>query len=102
MLQKPKLVGRMTTWSIELSEFGLKYKGRWQMKAQFLVHFLIQHPQLVERYKCWNFSVEISSNKKGSGASIIFEGFDDITHEKAIWFNFETSSNEVEYEALIV
>jgi len=40
VLQRPKLVGRMTAWAVELSEFGLHYESRGPMKAQFLAEFL--------------------------------------------------------------
>ena len=42
-----------------------------------------------------------SSNKKGNGAGFILEGRDQITLQQAIRFNFETSNNQDEYEALI-
>lgn len=33
VIKKPKLVGRMTVWSIKLLEFGIKYEPRGPMKA---------------------------------------------------------------------
>lgn len=43
-----------------------------------------------------------SSNKRGSGAKIILEGPGQLTVEQSIWFGFETSNNQAEYDALIV
>jgi len=42
-----------------------------------------------------------SSNEKGSGAGIILEGPGDLTLEQSIRFEFKTSNNQAEYEALI-
>jgi len=44
VLQKPELAGRMTAWAVELLEFGLHYKSRGQMKAQFLAEFFTELP----------------------------------------------------------
>jgi len=43
-LRKPKLAGRMVTWSMELSVFGIKYEPRGPIKAQSLADFIIQMP----------------------------------------------------------
>jgi len=92
----------MTTWTVELSEFGIKYESRGPMKAQFLTDFLVELPHTAEKDDCWSLNVGRSSNKKGSDASLILEGPDDLTIEQAIRFGFETSNNQTEYEALIV
>jgi len=39
VLRKPELAGRMIGWSIELSEFGIKYEPRGPIKSQCLVDF---------------------------------------------------------------
>jgi len=44
VLQKPELAGRMTTWSIEFSEFRISFKDRGPMKAQFLADFIVDLP----------------------------------------------------------
>nr|KYP31477.1 hypothetical protein KK1_048196 [Cajanus cajan] len=33
ILRKPELAGRMIAWSVELSEFGIKYESRGPLKA---------------------------------------------------------------------
>jgi len=102
ILQKPELVGRMTTWAIELSEFGLLYEARGSMKAQFLAEFLTELPPVAEEKTVWLLSVDGSSNKRGSGADIILEGPGEVAVEQSIRFGFDTSNNQAEYEALIV
>ncbi|XP_020229044.1 uncharacterized protein LOC109810075 [Cajanus cajan] len=42
VLQKPDLAGRMMKWSVELSEFFIKYEPRGAIKAQALADFLIE------------------------------------------------------------
>ena len=44
ILRKPELVGRMVAWSMELSEYGIKYEPRGAIKAQSLADFIIQLP----------------------------------------------------------
>ncbi|XP_052171502.1 uncharacterized protein LOC127787482 [Diospyros lotus] len=50
----------------------------------------------------WTLSVDGASNIKGSGAGIILEGPDGLLIEQSLRFNFRTSNNQAEYEALIV
>nr|KYP34074.1 Transposon Ty3-G Gag-Pol polyprotein [Cajanus cajan] len=42
VLQKPDLAGRMMKWSIELSEFAIRYEPRGAIKAQVLADFLVE------------------------------------------------------------
>ena len=39
-INKPKAVGRMVQWEIELSQFDIKYHPRTAIKAQALVDFI--------------------------------------------------------------
>jgi len=101
VLQKPELAGRMTALAVELFEFGLRYESRGPMKAQFLAEFWIELPSITEKRASWLLSVDGSSNKKGSGAGIILEGPGQVVVKQSIRFEFETSNNQAEYEALI-
>jgi len=92
----------MTTLAIGLLEFGLSYESRGPMKAQFLVDFPTELPPHKENQDWWTLSVDGFSHKKESGKGVILEGSDNLAIEQAIRFNFETSNNQVEYEALIV
>nr|KYP74527.1 Transposon Ty3-I Gag-Pol polyprotein [Cajanus cajan] len=78
ILRKPELAGRMIAWSIELSEFGIRYESRGPLKAQYG-----------------------SSNSKGGGAGIILEGPNQITVEQSLKFGFKATNNQAEYEALL-
>ncbi|RDY10129.1 hypothetical protein CR513_05404, partial [Mucuna pruriens] len=46
-------------------------------------------------------SVDGSSNKKGSGVGVILEGPGGVLVEQSLCFNFQTSNNQAEYEALL-
>jgi len=101
ILQKPELAGRMTAWAVELSEFGLRCESRGPMKAQFLAEFLTELPLVIKERAVWLLSVDGSSSKKEGGAGVILEGHGHVAIEQSIRFEFETSNNQAEYEALI-
>jgi len=71
-LRKPELAGRMVAWSVELSEFGIKYEPRGAIKAQSLANFIIQLPTITQ-LEVWTLHVDGSSNKKVSGVGIVLE-----------------------------
>ena len=74
-------------------------------KAQVLVDFVVEMTKLEEEsviQREWTLYVDGSSNGKGSGAGIILEGPNDITLKYSLKFNFWATTNQVEYEALMV
>jgi len=42
ILHRPNLVGRMVTWAIELSKYGLQYQPRQALKVQCLGNFMVE------------------------------------------------------------
>jgi len=42
VLTKPNLAGQMIGWSVEFSEYGLKYKPRGPIKSQCLADFMVE------------------------------------------------------------
>ena len=91
----------MVAWSVELLEFGIRYEPRGMIKAQSLVDFIIQLPKTTCEQETWILYVDGSSNKKGSGAGIVLEGPRHFQIDTTLKFEFKTSNNQVEYEALI-
>ncbi|XP_017428868.1 uncharacterized protein LOC108336936 [Vigna angularis] len=78
ILRKPDLTCRMVFWSVELSEFGLRFEPRGSVKGQHfgtLTWMVPQTEEVEELALCWK--------------------------EEAITFRFQTSNNQAEYEALI-
>ena len=92
----------MVSWSIELSEFDIRYELRTAIKAQALVDFLVE---MVDGENTpeprWKLHVDGASNSKRSGAGAILEKEGEIIIELSIKFDFLISNNQVEYEALI-
>lgn len=102
VLRKPDLVGRMVSWSIELSEFGIVYEPRRPIKAQALSDFIVELAPLLEPTVWeWTLSIGGASNIKGSGAGVILEGPDGMMLDQSLHFGFKASNNQSEYEALI-
>ncbi|XP_020229889.1 uncharacterized protein LOC109810756 [Cajanus cajan] len=102
ILRKPDLAGRMTAWSVELSEYEIKYESRGALKAQCLADFIAElTPSVSLEDPSWTLHVDGSSNTKGSGAGIILEGPNDMMLELAIKFDFRATNNQAEYEALL-
>ncbi|XP_061373314.1 uncharacterized protein LOC133315664, partial [Gastrolobium bilobum] len=108
VLQKPDLAGRMMSWAIELSEYQINYEPRTAIKAQALADFIAEMThttasgnQLGETLATWKLFVDGSTNAKGSGAGLIVENPDGVTMEHSLTFDFNTTNNQAEYEALI-
>ncbi|XP_020997169.1 uncharacterized protein LOC110280453 [Arachis duranensis] len=102
ILQKTDIAGRMVQWAIELSEFDLKYETRTTIKAQCLTDFMAEYAgDQEEASTTWELYVDRSSNKIGSGAGIILVNQEGTQIEVSLKFEFPTSNNQAEYEALI-
>ncbi|WVY97056.1 hypothetical protein V8G54_029207 [Vigna mungo] len=100
ILRKPDLAGRMVAWSIELSEFGLRFEPQGSIKGQHLADFVAELPP-AEEPPVWHLNVDGSSDKRRAGAGVVLEGPNGDIVEQAISFTFQLSNNQAEYEALI-
>ena len=100
ILQKPDLAERMSSWTVELSEFNIRYEPYGPIKAQYLLDFVndLQQTPVEDQ---WTFHVDGSSNPSGAGVGIVLEGPNDILIEKSLHFAFKTSNNQAEYEAIL-
>ncbi|GKF32517.1 reverse transcriptase domain-containing protein [Tanacetum coccineum] len=45
ILSTPEVVGRMQKWSIQLGEFGIRYRPRISVKGQVLADFIMERPE---------------------------------------------------------
>jgi len=100
ILQKPDLVGRMSSWAVELSKFNIRYKPHGPIKAQCLLDF-VNNLQRTPEEDQWTLYVDGSSNPKGAGVGIVLEGPNDILIEKSLHFAFKTSNNQAKYETIL-
>ncbi|XP_057760925.1 uncharacterized protein LOC130981349 [Arachis stenosperma] len=103
VLQKPDLAGRMMTWSIELSQYDIRYEPRQAIKAQAMADFLVEvtGDPTEEAGTRWKLHVDGASNQTSGGAGIILESPVGVVYEQSIRFEFPVSNNQAEYEALI-
>ena len=102
ILRKPDLAGRMIAWSVELSEFGLKYEPRGSVKGQHLADFAAElRGSISPSEHMWTLFVDGSSDKRNAGAGIVIEGPNGFMVEHSLQFKFKASNNQAEYEALI-
>ncbi|XP_057761348.1 uncharacterized protein LOC130981714 [Arachis stenosperma] len=103
VLQKPDLAGRMMTWSIELSQYDIRYEPRQAIKAQAMADFLVEvaGDPAEDTTTRWKLHVNGASNQAFGGAGIILESPAGVVYEQSIKFEFPVSNNQAEYEALI-
>ncbi|GJV64422.1 reverse transcriptase domain-containing protein [Tanacetum coccineum] len=111
ILSNPEVAGRMQKWSIQLGEFGIHYRPRVSVKGQVLADFIVERPEdegqdnsakeeepLPAR---WTLFTDGSSCVDGCGAGVILTDPEGMEFTYALRFQFETTNNEAEYEALI-
>ncbi|XP_057730278.1 uncharacterized protein LOC130945585 [Arachis stenosperma] len=93
----------MMTWSIELSQYDIRYEPRQAIKAQAMADFLVEvtGDPTDETSTRWKLHVDGASNQTSGGAGIILESSAGVVYEQSIRFEFPVSNNQAEYEALI-
>ncbi|XP_072086991.1 uncharacterized protein [Arachis hypogaea] len=101
VLLRPETSGRLTKWSIELSEFDISYEPRTAMKAQFLADFVVELAEQTKEDHAWELYVDGASNSEGSGAGVLLTNKQDLQTEQSIRFTFKATNNQAEYEALL-
>ncbi|GKV50913.1 hypothetical protein SLEP1_g57592 [Rubroshorea leprosula] len=106
ILQKPELSGRLIGWSVELSEYDLKFQPRTTIKGQAIADFLVECISATEKdkaldYPAWVLYVDGAANVEGSGAGAVLIGPNGFKSKHALRFKFQTTNNAAEYEALI-
>ncbi|WVY91024.1 hypothetical protein V8G54_036538 [Vigna mungo] len=99
ILRKPDLAGRMVGWSVELSEFGLRYEPRGSVKGQHLADFAAEIPLTNEEDR--NLYVDGASGRTVSGAGVVLEGPNGFLVKHSLIFKFRASNNQAEYKALL-
>ncbi|XP_025682457.1 uncharacterized protein [Arachis hypogaea] len=102
ILTKPELAGRLTKWSIELSEFDIQFQSRPALKSQILANFAFElTPDEHQHSQTWELHVDGASNREGSRAGIVLKEGDIVMTEQSLQFHFSASNNQAKYEALI-
>ncbi|XP_022843448.1 uncharacterized protein LOC111367003 [Olea europaea var. sylvestris] len=106
ILHQLKTSARLLKWAIELSEFDIKFRPRTAIKVQALGDFIpeltIPLEHLPGEQADWKIFVDGSSNDEGSMVGIIIIGPNGEELEYSLRFEFPTTNNDAEYEAVIM
>ncbi|GKV38871.1 hypothetical protein SLEP1_g46730 [Rubroshorea leprosula] len=103
---KPKLSSQLIGWSVELSEYDLKFQPRTTIEGQAIADFLVKCISTIKEEKApehpvWVLYVDRAASVEGSGAGAVLVGPDGFKFEHALRFKFQMTNNAIEYEALI-
>ncbi|GKV23707.1 hypothetical protein SLEP1_g33406 [Rubroshorea leprosula] len=106
ILQKLELSGRLIGWSVELSEYDLRFQPRTAIRGQAVADFLVECISATKEEKApehpvWVLYVDGAVSDEGSGAGAVLVGPDGFKSEHALRFKFQTTNNAAEYEAFI-
>ncbi|GKA42159.1 reverse transcriptase domain-containing protein [Tanacetum coccineum] len=110
MLTGPKKTGRVAKWAIELGEHDIVFLKRNEKEtlADFLVEIPFEDNKKKEKPKeepdsssKWRLYTDGASNSDGSGAGLMLIDPKGKEYTYALRFEFETTNNEAEYEALL-
>nr|GEX54962.1 putative reverse transcriptase domain, ribonuclease H-like domain protein [Tanacetum cinerariifolium] len=109
IMSRPDVAGRLQKWSVMLGEHNITYRPRTSVKGQILADFLTKIPDenppaapvAETQQEPWTLFTDGSSCVDGSDAGLILTNPEGIEFTYALRFQFATSNNEAEYEALI-
>ncbi|XP_057760688.1 uncharacterized protein LOC130981070 [Arachis stenosperma] len=91
----------MLAWSIELSQFQIKFEPRNAIKAQAMADFIAEMTLGNTTPESWKLHIDGSSNVTSGGAGVILESQNGIVIEQSVRYEFPVSNNQAKYEALL-
>ncbi|GJY66784.1 reverse transcriptase domain-containing protein [Tanacetum coccineum] len=113
----PRSRCKKATKAIELGEHNIKFKGCNSVKEQILANFLAETPSIKDKdtstnkpattnevpnpKSIWEFYNNGASSPNDSGAGLILVSPERKEYTYALRFEFETTNNKAEYEALL-
>ncbi|XP_071699358.1 uncharacterized protein [Rutidosis leptorrhynchoides] len=115
VLMKPEKSGRMAKWAIELGEHDIDFQTHHLIKAQVLADFMAETTETDEEnnstfaqiitptveMKEWKLFTDGASSCDGSGAGLMLINPEGQEFTYKLRFEFSTTNNEAEYEALL-
>ncbi|XP_071695622.1 uncharacterized protein [Rutidosis leptorrhynchoides] len=105
----------MVKWAIELGEHDIEFRVRHAIKGQVLADFIVETDSVNEEHtknstqvitpkiknEEWKLYTDGASISDGSGAGLILVNPEGKEFTYALRFEFDTTNNEAEYEALL-
>ncbi|XP_071739546.1 uncharacterized protein [Rutidosis leptorrhynchoides] len=115
VLMKPEKSGRMAKWATELGEHDINFQARHSIKAQVLADFMSETKKTDEENnsifaqiitptietKEWKLFIDGASSSDGSGVGLMLINPEGQEFTYTLRFEFSTTNNEAEYEALL-
>ncbi|XP_022015096.1 uncharacterized protein LOC110914618 [Helianthus annuus] len=113
VLEKPENSGRLAKWAVELGEHNITYVPRKAINAQVLADFIVEVPNQINNEvntaiaepfnpEAWKLFTDGASSVEGSRAGLVLINPEGLEFTYALRFDFHTTNNEAEYEALII
>ena len=122
LIRNAHYIGRIAKWGTILETFDIKYMLRTSIKGQVLASLVAEFAETLVEEKVeeqnmdgksvgvisvqepltWEVYVDGAVNHRGSGVGLVLVSPERITIEKSLRLGFSTTSNEAEYEALLV
>ncbi|XP_074352523.1 uncharacterized protein LOC141691656 [Apium graveolens] len=111
ILHKPDMSGRLASWTVELSQFNLKFQPKTSMRSQALADFITECTFLnlepgevlpTSESKVWILFTDGSSTSQAGGAGMVLTIPEGFVVKQAVKFKFPATNNEAKYEGLIV
>ncbi|GJZ30715.1 reverse transcriptase domain-containing protein [Tanacetum coccineum] len=112
-----KETSKIAKWAIELGEHDIEFKGRNYVKGKILADFLVETLPVedkkmeTKKYEAvnkeqkskgmWKLYTNVASNSDGSGTNLILISPEGKEYTYTLWFEFKTTNNKAEYEALL-
>ncbi|GJY09504.1 reverse transcriptase domain-containing protein [Tanacetum coccineum] len=109
--------GRIAKWANELGEHDIEFKGCNSVKGQILADFLAKTPSIEDKdmetkkpkttneasnlRSTWKLYTDGASSFDGYGVGLILVSLEGKEYTYTLRFEFETTNNEAEYEALL-
>nr|XP_043627928.1 uncharacterized protein LOC122599476 [Erigeron canadensis] len=117
VLTWPEVSRRLAKWAIELGEHEIEFRPRNAIKGQVMTDFLAETPSKEPTQKrktptkevyeepmepeTWKLYTDGASSADASGAGLILTNPEGQEFTYALRFNFKTTNNVSEYEALL-
>ncbi|GJS28603.1 reverse transcriptase domain-containing protein [Tanacetum coccineum] len=109
------IMKRIAKWAIEIGEHHIEFKGRNSIKGHILADFLAETPTSESKKEeardtrdkeqdiesTWKLYTDGASSYDGSRVGLILVSPEGREYTYALRFEFETTNNEAEYEALL-